>query len=155
MEPSLPHVRTCTYNVAERRAARTPRLDFLRVLMFDTFSGWHKKRKILYTQTIVLLACSLLNIIQLNDWSSHSQVKLAKFNTCKMIIIPKSQKNVPVNNSHLKVHTGNGGKCPQLYVLYVITEPLLPVGRWRQHYFQTADLEIEQGVADEWALQNV
>jgi len=26
---------------------------------------------ILYMQTIILLACSLLNIIQLHDWSSH------------------------------------------------------------------------------------
>ena len=59
-----------------------------------------QKRKILYTQTKVLLACSL----QLNDWSSHSRVKTAKFNTNKMIIIPKSPKYVPVNNSHLKVH---------------------------------------------------
>ena len=30
-------------------------------------------------------------------------MKIAKFNTCKMIIIPKLQKNVPVNNSHLEV----------------------------------------------------
>ena len=33
----------------------------------------------------------------------HLTHKRAKFNTCKMIIIPKSRKNVPVNNSHLKV----------------------------------------------------
>ena len=41
--------------------------------------------------------------LQLNDWSSHSQVKIAKFNTCKVIIIPKLRKKVPVNNNHLKV----------------------------------------------------
>ena len=64
------------------------------LLQVLNFCGLAQKRKILYTQTKVLLACSILNI---TDWSSYSQVEIAKFNTCKM------PKIVPVNNSHLKV----------------------------------------------------
>ena len=37
-------------------------------------------------------------------------MKIAKCANCKMVIIPKSQKNVPVNNSHLKVHVHERGK---------------------------------------------
>ena len=32
-------------------------------------------------------------------------MKITKFNTCKMITIPKLQKIVPANNSHLKVQS--------------------------------------------------
>ena len=42
-------------------------------------------------------------------------MKIAKFNTCKVIVIPKSQKNVPVNNSHLKVDLITS-KAEQLHV---------------------------------------
>ena len=36
----------------------------------------------------------------LNDWSSYSQIRITK---CKIIIIPISQKYLPVNNGHLKL----------------------------------------------------
>ena len=56
------------------------------------------KTQNLYAQT-VLLACSLHNIyleeytcLSENNWSSHSQIKIAKYNTRKIIIIPKITK---------------------------------------------------------------
>ena len=57
--------------------------------------------------TIVLIIRLSMFVDQrkLVDWSSHSQ---AKINTHKIIMIPKSPKTVPVNNSHLKVYWAEG-----------------------------------------------
>ena len=53
--------------------------------MFEIFADWHNfvHANKSFTSITVFVA------LQLNDESSHSQVKIAKFNTCKMIIIPK------------------------------------------------------------------
>ena len=66
------------------------------------FANWPKNAKFCTRKHRFYLLVAF-STLQLNDWSSHSQVKIAKFNTYKVIIIPKLQKKGLVNNNHLKV----------------------------------------------------
>ena len=69
--------------------------------MFEIFADWPKNAKFC-TRKQKFYWLVAFSTLELNDWSSHSHVKIAKFNTCKIKIIPKLRENVPVNNSHLK-----------------------------------------------------
>ena len=75
------------------------------ILMFEIFQIGTKMQNFVHANKVIL-TCSFSALPylfkdyacleQLNDWLSHSQVKIVKLNTCELIKII-----VPVNNSHL------------------------------------------------------
>ena len=56
--------------------------------MLEIWGDWHKNAKFC-TRKQKFYSFVVFSILQLNYWSSHSRVKIAKLYTCKIIKIAK------------------------------------------------------------------